>query len=350
MARIVLDLGAKEMPGVELYLAATAFPGEHWPTDSGAWRERTAIGETHKAARYLALFRLLRTWKPHVVHSHQEAYAPVVARCAGVPVRVETIHAGPFWEKLGHPLVRQLRKAAVTRHVAVSEGLRADLVARGLLLPAQVTAIPNGVDVGELRQRPIVDDAPVIGTVARFDADKGLESLTRAFAVLRREYPGARLVLVGDGPYRPVLEALIRELGLGGAVSLPGYVPDPRAHLRELDLFVLPSLHEGFGLALAEAMAEGVPVVASDLPGPASLCRHEREGLLVRPGDAAAIAVACRRLLADAPLRERMRRAAYDRVASEFSVERMLQAHLDLYRSLLGGQPAPRTEGTVAAR
>ncbi|MDH7568016.1 MAG: glycosyltransferase [Armatimonadota bacterium] len=336
LARVVVDLGAEPMKGVELSLIATAFPGVHWPERGGAWARRTVIQRRSKLARYGELFRLFRSWKPQVVHSHHEAYAPIIARCARVPVRVETIHNATAWRSLGHPLVHAARRRCVTRYVAVSDGLRSQLVGDGILPAASVVALPNGVSVGpSLLSRPLRNPI-TIGTVARFDREKGLEFLLDAFASLRPSYPGARLLLVGDGPSRSALAAHIAALGLNGAVILPGYVADTRAFLRRMDLFVLPSLDETFGLALAEAMAEGVPVVASDLPGPASLCGHEREGLLVPPGDAAAIADACRRLLDDPNLRARLTHAAYNRVKSEFSLERTREAHRELYLSLLG--------------
>jgi len=332
---VVLDLGEGLAPHAELSLACTAFPGPHWPGEGRGWSRRVIPKGGSRWVRYAGLFRFLRAWRPDVVHSHQEAWAPLLAAWAGVPVRVETVHSGPFWRQFGQRAVRERRRRAVTQHVAVSAGLREELIAAGDLQRDEVTAIPNGVRIGSYRAPHAQLQAPIIGTVARFDADKGLDHLVRAFAEIRREWPGARLILAGEGPYRPALEALIGDLDLGTAVELPGHVADLRTVWRRLDLFVLPSLHEAFGLALAEAMAEGVPVVASNLPGPASLCADGREGLLVPPGDAAPIAEACRRLLRDAELRARLSRAAYQRVRADFSLAGMCEAHLQLYRTLL---------------
>jgi glycogen(starch) synthase len=248
---------------------------------------------------------------------------------------VETIHSAVNWRELGHPVVRRSRRSAVTQHVAVSDGLRDELIAGGELSAAEVTAIPNGIRVGEFRTPPAIIRFPTLGTAARFDRGKGLEYLLEAFRELRRAWPQARLVLAGDGPTRADLVELVNAHDLAPAVEMPGYVPDLRAVLRQLDVFVLPSLHEAFGLALGEAMAEGVPVVASNLPGPASLCRDGQEGLLVPPADARAIAAACARLLADAELRGRLARGGYERVRSQFTLARMGQAHLALYRGLL---------------
>lgn len=339
MARAVLELGERAPEGTEMDLVATAFPGIHWPAEGGAWRRRAVIGKGSRVSRYAALYRLLRAWRPHVVHAHQEAYAPIVARLARVPVCVETIHSAPFWRTLGHPVVRRLRRRCVTCHIAVSEGLRAELVERGELRAEEVAAIPNGVRPGRFRE-PRRTEAPILGTVARLDAGKGIAHLVRAFAGLRERWPGARLIVAGDGPERGAIEALVAELGLREAVELPGYVDDPRRVLRQLDLFVLPTLHEAFGLAIAEAMAEGVPVVATRLAGPASLCRHGMDGWLVPPGDPEALRAACERLLEDLDLRASLARTAWRRVTTEFTVDRMREAHAELYRRLLQARGA----------
>jgi glycosyltransferase involved in cell wall biosynthesis len=112
------------------------------------------------------------------------------------------------------------------------------------------------------------------------------------------------------------------------------YVDRPREVLREFDIFVLPSLWEGFGLSLAEAMAEGVPAIASDLPAIASFCRNGVDALLVPPGDAAAIYRALVTLLRDESLRFSLASSAYERVCQEFSIRVMAERYLDLYREL----------------
>ena len=345
LARIVLDLGGLPPERIRQSLIATVFPGIHWPQEAGGWADRIVIHRHGKFARYFELYKILRRVRPVIVHAHHEAYAPIIARLASVPVRIETIHSALHWLNLGHPLVRLLRRRSVTRHVAVSSGLRDELVGCGALRSDEVVAIPNGVPVGDMVPADRSLETPIIGTVSRLDPDKGLQALIRAFASIRNEWPQARLLLVGDGPGRHELEMLVEELGLGCCVEMPGYVNDPERWMRSFHIFVLPSLHEAFGLTLAQAMSLGVPVVSSDLPGPASICRGGIEGLLVPPGDAEAIATACRELLRDADLRNRLRRAARLRVEQYFSLERMREDYLALYTRLAAASPQNRATG-----
>jgi glycosyltransferase involved in cell wall biosynthesis len=142
--------------------------------------------------------------------------------------------------------------------------------------------------------------------MGRLDAEKGFDLLIAAFGRLAADFPDWGLAILGEGSLRQKLSAQVAALGLGDRVRLPG-VTDSAAALRQGELFVLSSRHEAFGLALAEAMAAGLPVIAADCPsGPAEIIHSGEDGLLVPAEDAAALAAAMAQLMADPAQRRRL--------------------------------------------
>lgn len=164
----------------------------------------------------------------------------------------------------------------------------------------------------------------LIGVASRLDPVKGLEYLVRAFAGIARDYPAARLVLMGDGTVRADLEAQASALGVRERVLFAGMRSDVPRCLTALDVFALPSLAEYHSIGLLEAMRAGLPIVATDVGGNTESVRDGQEGLIVRPADAAELQSALARLLGDVALRDRLRVAARDRFVAEFTEDAML--------------------------
>jgi len=158
--------------------------------------------------------------------------------------------------------------------------------------------------------------------------------LLEAFAQVAHNHPQARLVIVGDGPLRTELEARVNALGLADRVFLPGFI-DGRWAMRGFDIFALPSEYEGFPYVLLEAMAEGLPIVATCVGGADQAIVDGENGFVVPVGDVIAFAGALDRLLSDEALRLSMGAQSRLRV-KEFSVEKMVDATLALYRELAG--------------
>jgi glycosyltransferase involved in cell wall biosynthesis len=225
--------------------------------------------------------------------------------------------------------------------VAVSTSVR-DHLARAARVPGRkLRTLVNGIDTdrfrpgartGALRDRfGVPPDAPLVGTVARFSPVKNQTLLLDAFAAVRREEPRARLALVGDGPLREELAARAAALGIADAVHFAGLTPDPAAAYRDLDAFALSSLSEGTSISVLEAMASGVPVVATAVGGTPALLDGGACGALVPSGDAAALAD---RLLA--ALRDPAARAAAERARGRavdvYSLHAMTAGYERLYR------------------
>jgi glycosyltransferase involved in cell wall biosynthesis len=237
---------------------------------------------------------------------------------------------------------------AADRVIATDESLRGE-VSRYLRVPPQrVVVLPNGVDPAAgavlvsaerqaaLRQRYGLESETVVGlSVARLEANKGLGYLLRALAALDRDRPW-RWVLVGTGRDRAVLEALAGELGLGDRLVFAGVVDDADLHnLYALaDMFAISSLYEGSSLATLEAMAHGLPVVATRAGGLPDKVLPERTGLLVPPGDAPALAAGIARLRADPVAARTMGAAGAALVAEQFTWAAITARTLRLFEEL----------------
>jgi glycosyltransferase involved in cell wall biosynthesis len=197
------------------------------------------------------------------------------------------------------------------------------------LAAGSVRVIPNAVADVELRSVPRVAGGIVIGGIGRLQAEKRFDLLIRAGAQL----PGVALVLVGDGPERPALEALVGELGVRDRVHFVGWRPGARDYLTSFDVFALPSRLESFGLVLLEAGLAGLPVVACRVGGVPEVVADGESGILVEPDDLPGLATALRALI-DAPgLRESF--GARGRLrALAFSPDEMARRYEALYREL----------------
>ncbi len=203
--------------------------------------------------------------------------------------------------------------------IAVSRGIAQDLYERFRIPLEKIHVVPNPVltpRTFELADDPpehpwfLQHEKPVFLSVGRLERQKGFPVLLEAFARVRSVQP-SRLVILGEGSQRPLLEKMIRELDLGDAVLLPGFVDNPYPFMRHADAFVLASLWEGFGNVLVEAMAFGTPVVATDCPaGPREILEDGRLGPLVPVNDVQALADAMLHVLRVPPPREPLIRAS----------------------------------------
>lgn len=230
-------------------------------------------------------------------------------------------------------------RAVFDLFVIPSESMRARLEEAGL---GPVTVVPNGVFGVPAAAEPSCadtagDDPTGAGTIAfagRFVPEKGVRTLVEAFAIVAADRPEARLLLVGDGPERPAIEARATALGLAGRVAITGWVDHPTVerHLASAAVQAVPSeWAEPFGIVAAEALARGTPVVATNVGGLAEIIDDDVTGLLVEPGDATALARALLRLLGDAGLRGRLARAGRVAAAERFGAERFIDAMLEVY-------------------
>jgi glycosyltransferase involved in cell wall biosynthesis len=288
-----------------------------------------------------------------VIGAGEKAGFPVVLRPEGAGATGDV--AWQSWGNFGRLIGLRCRRAAA--FVAISQTVEEELVQSwqtGTLRPSwwfsaprpmprlpRIVAIPNGVPVPEnaWNARPNWESSPRAVFLGRLAPEKGLDTLIHAWPSVRNRYPEAHLVLIGDGPARAGLEAAVDKLGLTlgpeGAIEFPGTVVDTTAALQKADLFVLPSREEGMSIALLEAMALGVPLVASAIPGNRRLVSDLEEGRLVPPNDSETLARVIIDQWGNFDRAVAMGRAARNRVEREFSIQVVARKHLDLFHEIL---------------
>jgi len=300
----------------------------------------------------LRVARLFRAEDASVFHAHrteanQGAYGVLAAIAARLPAVVVTQHHLNVTYASGRRAQEMLVSAGVDRFITVSHEVARNLRPR-CLFPGRIQVIHNGIDLRPFGRPPNSElrrvlnkgtGRPIVLCVSRLEpTQKGLRFLVSA----ARMVPEAQFILAGEGEERAALEAQAKELGVADRVTLLGYWEDLPDLMASCDLFVLPSLCEGFGLVIAEAMASGRPVVASAIGGVNEVVVDGETGLLVPPGDPDALAAGIRRVLSDPALAERMGAAGKLRAHREFSAETMIRRTTELYEKLLG---VPRRSG-----
>lgn len=295
---------------------------------------------------------LIRTGGYALVHTHSPR-SLLVGRAAALMAKLPHVHhvhsptsrdTTARWSSRRNAIVERLGLRGVQRIIAVSQSLSYHVRSLGFG-DEQVTAVPNGVPVlGPLAPRPVPRDAWTLGVVALFRPRKGLETLIEALAHLRRTGRPVRLRAIGgfETPqYEAHIKGLVQRLDLEPLIEWTGFVSDVNAQLRQLDLFVLPSLFgEGLPMVVLEAMAAGVPVVATQVEGVPEAIRHEVDGVLAQPGDATDLARAITRYVTGDVSWERLRQSAHARQAESFSDASMAAAVAEVYRqTLTAGKP-----------
>ncbi len=223
--------------------------------------------------------------------------------------------------------------------IAVCESIRTVLLEAGLR-PELVRTVHEGVDLARIDAiAPAADlpagREPVVGALGALTAEKGHQTLLAAWSRIVQRFPNALLVLIGEGPCRPSLEAYCRSHGLESSVCFTGFRSDSIALLKSLDLFCIPSLSEGLSSALLEAMGCGLPVVATAIGGNVELVVDGETGSLAPSGDDRELAAALDRLLLDVPMRQSMGRKGRERIERQFTVERKVAQTEGIYLELL---------------
>lgn len=300
---------------------------------------------------HAVLWRLLRRLRPAILHTYNFGTMEYAATgfAAGVPVRVHAEHGRDARDPQGlnpkHNLLRRCAAPFIDRIVPVSQDLRRWLHEVVGIGERKLVLIDNGVDTE--RFRPALadeakteawqdQDAFVIGTVGRLQDVKDQATLVQAFAELRRLLPRERLrlVLVGDGPLRAALEAQVAAAGLQDSVCFAGARADVAPVMRSFSLFALSSIAEGTPVTLLEAMASGLPVVATAVGGIPDLVADGVAGTLVPPRDPQAMARAFAAYVNERALARRHGAAGRAHVERRYSMHAMLDTYVGLYDSL----------------
>jgi glycosyltransferase involved in cell wall biosynthesis len=293
-----------------------------------------------------SVIRKIRSIAPDVVHTHSGAWykGSLAARRAGVPRLVHTDHGRHYPDPLKIRFFEGLAARRTDVIVAVSEALARDMADAIGIDSTRIQVVVNGVDAGCFRPRRVngafrrelgvPPGTPVIGSIGRLDPIKAYDIMIRAFGVLRANWtegPAPALVLVGDGPDRARLAALIEQDGLRDAVWLPGWRKDVESLYPAFDVFSLSSWSEGTSLGLLEAMSSGVCPVVTAVGGSPAVLGERLRHRLVRPGDPTALAQAWRDALAHRDEREADGAVARARVEQAFGLDMMVRQYERIY-------------------
>jgi glycosyltransferase involved in cell wall biosynthesis len=295
---------------------------------------------------------ILRDLRPDILHTHQIGtlfYAGPAAASLGMKRSfvVHTEHGRePYATSARRRWLGRMAGLHARRFFCLTHDMADDLVNHRIVPRSKIQVIDNGIDIDRFRDRGdpaalrrslgIPEGVPVIGTVGRLVEVKRHDVLIRAFAELRREVPEAHLVIVGDGPRKDEILALIGQLGLQSSVHLAGYQAEAWKFPYIMDCFALTSRSEGMPQAVLEAAIAAVPIVAHRVGGLPELIEHEKTGILVAPDEPSALTRALLNILASPENARRMGRAARERVELRFHVRRMARVYHDHFLQILG--------------
>jgi glycosyltransferase involved in cell wall biosynthesis len=313
--------------------------------------ERAAEGgvRVHSVSR--GLFRVPAAWKVRelvrgrrfdLVHAN-EAHAVSAVWLAGAHKHIPFLISRRVGYPIGKSWASRARYEASARIIANSKWV-AEQAADSGAPREKLTVVYEGAEIPPLfteAQRraarlrwKIPGEAPLLGCVGVLLPDKGQEWLIRALVELRKEFPGAKLLLAGDGPCRPNLESLARELGLGEAVLFPGFVKDVESVYAALDVFLLPSFFEALNNSLLAAMAYEIPSVAFNKGALGEIIEHEKSGLQVSGPDVEEINSATARILRDQTLAKKLGEEGRKRVQENFSAKKMVEGMIGVYEEV----------------
>jgi len=303
---------------------------------------------------FAALVRILRTFRPHIVHTHL-AKAGVIGRLAarlvGTPVVVHTFHGNVLRGYFGGTksgvfrLIERVLALASTRIIAISPRVALELRDLGISAAPRLIEVPLGLDLepfldpsrGLLRaELGLAATTPLVGLVARLVPIKDVRLFLDAARIVATARPATRFVIVGDGELRDELVAHARDLGLGGAVRFLGWRADLPAIYADLDVVALTSRNEGTPVSIIEALASARAVVATAVGGVPDLIDRPGRGLVIPPGDAAGLATAIVGLLDDPERRASLGAAGRDAVFPEYDASTLVRRIDALYRGLAG--------------
>lgn len=331
-------------------LASTGPVGERFERETDIPVHYCHAKRKRNALAFWRLRHIIRQVRPDLIHAmlfHANFAARIVGPTAGVPrsriiSEIQTVETERKWHltldrmTIKRTAVEIGNAQAVVKHLHEVGGIP---ISKLLLISGgvDVEAIANAVPL-DRAEAGVPHNEPIVIWVGRLDPVKGFEEMVEGFSLVaaRRQ---CRFWLVGEGPYHAAVEALIRKFKLSNRVQLLGNRNDVPRLLRAADVFLLGSRTEGMPNALLEAMAAGLPCVATDIPACREIILHQHSGLLAPPGDPRAIAKNILRCIDDEKSAKDMGRAAADFVAKHYGQNQQVDRYRDLYRRVLTGQP-----------
>lgn len=320
-------------------------------------------GTFMQQARFAAHLKRQKIQIAHSYNFYSNVFAVPAAKLAGVPVTIASIRDRGVYLTPAKKLVQKYICNLADSILVNADSIRDWLVEEGYQ-EKKITVIRNGLDLSLYGKRPknfalqrefgFPDSSPLVMMMSRLDQQKGIEDLLHAAVIIIRHCPKTRFLIVGESlggnsinrtaglEYMRKLEQLVIDLDLTGHVVFTGYRSDVPDMLAQATVSVLPSYSEGLSNSLLEAMASGVPVVATNVGGNPELVKHDECGLLTPPRDPVALAIAICAILQNPDLANSLGAAARQRVENHFSMEGMVNTTQDLYIELLKQQKSKK--------
>ena len=303
---------------------------------------------------FFLLVRYLSHYQPDIVHTHKykdNILGSCAAALVGVRIVVRSVHGmtEPFRGReyikmvLYESLDKLMSKWKVRKIIAVSSNITSQLIK--IYGPRKVVRIHNGInlkqiqvveDRNKVRERlGVGSDEYLVGTVGRLTPVKGHDIMMQTARLLKEESVNCKFLIVGDGPLMMNLKTLVRTLGIEKEVILAGQRDDVYDLINAMDIFLLPSLHEGIPMVLLESLALGRPVIASRVGGIPEIISHDKEGLLVEPGGSEELKRSIRTLIDDRHHASKLAGAGRKRVEEGFTGDLMAERTVQLYSALI---------------
>ncbi len=297
----------------------------------------------------LRLYKLLKIEKPDILHTHlflANVAGRVIGKLANVPIVVSSIHNIEVWMEWYHTLLDRLSSRFADRIVSCSDAAREYSIKKTGIDAKRYTTIYNGVDLAKFNRKlnfkskreelGLEVSYPVIATIGRLiEPQKGLRYLIEAAQKFVLEFPKTQFLIIGDGPAKDDLQNLVKKLGISKNFFFAGMRQDIPEILNTIDIFVLPSLQEGFGIVLIEAMAAGKCIIATKVGGIPEVVKDGETGILIPPKDVQSLLTAMLDLMKNKNRRKKLGERGRDWVENRFSIECTVVQIESLYKKLI---------------
>lgn len=293
--------------------------------------------------KYYEIYKIIKGNNIDILHTHlvhSNLIGRIIGSLAGAKCIINSEHNTSNWQKKNFLLINfykyTLKYVDIIHCISNSVKYKVNEFIGG----EKLKVIYNGIDIEdfqskeqkELKDRLLLQQSyPIIGCVSRLDRRKGIEYLIKAVKILKEDYVNIKLLLVGDGPERERLSRLVIEFDLTKQVIFTGKIAEVQKYLQLFDLFILPSLQEGLSIAIIEAMASGVPVIASEVDGIPEVITNNSDGILIPPENESEIAYAAKRILEDRNLMNKLVNNAYTKVRNRFDIKKVAIKFQELY-------------------
>lgn len=289
---------------------------------------------------------------PDLIHTHlihADLYGTLAARWAGVPIISSRHNDDAFRYRTPVKMVNQQFWKLITAGIGISDAITQFSIDVEGATQAQMHRIHygmdssiKGLDRGEAKKKLVIElnlpnNSTFVGMVCRLVAQKGVTYGLEAFCKIAREFPHTHLLVIGEGALRAELEIKAHQSGFADRIHFLGWRPEAARLMAGLDILLAPSLWEGFGLVLLEAMAQETAIIASRVSAIPEVVTDRETGILVAPRDVDGLAEGLRALLADPTLRQRMGMMGRDRLEHVFSAARMVDETFELYHTVIDG-------------